>query len=91
MKQRSLESILQDLRRDALADETFPKMNFNQHRRQFLDRLRDTGWVASSKLPDTPQTVIALLRLEWIERRDNGSGTEYRITHTGLAELCMPR
>lgn len=79
---RSLEAILKDLRR---------KERFNQHRRQFLDGLRGAGWVASAKLPDTPKTVIALLRNGWIERRDTGTGTEYRITPTGLAELCMPR
>ncbi|TWB62927.1 uncharacterized protein DUF1330 [Bradyrhizobium sacchari] len=51
---------------------------FNQHHRQFLDRLRDLEWVANSKLEDRPKTKLTLIRNGWMERRSSETGIEYR-------------
>lgn len=82
----SLETILQDLRRK----ETH-RPRFNQHHRQFLDRLRDLDWTSCLKLPEAPRTKLALLRNGWIERRTSVDGVEYRMTDAGLAALNQPR
>ncbi|MBR1092040.1 hypothetical protein JQ621_31690 [Bradyrhizobium manausense] len=83
--QRSLKTILEELRERSSATA------FNQYHRQLLDRLRDGSWVTASRVPDAPGTKMTLLRNGWIERRDTPTGIEYRITQTGLAEVCMPR
>ncbi len=64
---------------------------FNQHHRQFLDRLRDLEWVASSKLDDRPGTKLTLVRSGWMQTRSSKAGVEYRITEAGLAALSRPR
>ena len=81
--ERSLETILGEVRRKHAAQEALPPV-FNQHHREFLDHLRNFQWVSSSKLPHKPRTEMALLRNEWIERRDTSAGIEYRITNIGL-------
>jgi hypothetical protein len=85
-KERSLEAILQDLRRQEKHG-----VVFNQYHRQFLNLLRDAGWTASTKLPNTPKATLTLLRNGWIERRARKDGAEYRITEVGLTELIRPR
>lgn len=80
--ERSLETILQDQKRSPV---------FNQYHRQFLNLLRDVDWIASTKLPDTPRTTLALLRNGWIERRSTKTGIECRMTEAGLRELYQPR
>lgn len=89
--ERSLETILQELRAKARVREALPKTKFNQYHRQFLDQLRHGDWVASAKLPDTPKAKLTLLRNGWIETRGTTSVAEYRITPSGLAEVCRPR
>ncbi|MET4315709.1 hypothetical protein [Bradyrhizobium sp. RT4b] len=84
--ERSLETMLQDIRRQEKRSPIF-----NQYHRQLLDPLRDRDWVSSSKLPDHPGTIIALLRNGLLERRSTDEGVEYRMTEAGLAELSRPR
>lgn len=81
----SLEAALEDVRRKHAVDP--PPVKFTQNHREFLDRLRNRHWVSSSQLPDKPRTKITLLRNEWIERRNEASSVEYRITEAGLAAL----
>jgi hypothetical protein len=42
-------------------------------------------------VPDTPTTILTLLRNGWIERRATKDGVEYRITEVCLTELSRPR
>jgi hypothetical protein len=84
--ERPLETMLKDIRREEKR-----RPLFNHYHRQFLDRLRDRGWVSSLKLPDSPGTALALLRNGWMERRSTGKGVEYRMTEAGLLELSRPR
>ena len=81
---RSLETILQDLRRQE------KPVIFNQYHRQFLNLLRDVDWIASTKL-SAPQNY-ACPAAKWMDRAAlNKDGVEYRITELGLAELSQPR
>ena len=84
--ERSLKRTLRDIRKRARRHSFF-----NQHHRQFLDRLRDFAWVASSKLEDRPKTKLTLIRNGWMERRSSETGIEYRITEAGLVALTQPR
>lgn len=88
---RTLETVLQEPRGEARVQEELPKIRFNQHHRQFLNHLRGAGWVPSAKLPATPMARLTLLRNGWIETRNTATGPEYRITQTGLDEVCRPR
>jgi hypothetical protein len=90
-RHRSLETTLEDIRRKHRAAAAMHMPTFNQHHRQFLDRLRSTDWVRSSGLPEAPKTKLALLKNGWMERRDTLAGAEYRITKAGLAEVSLPR
>jgi hypothetical protein len=60
---RSLETILQDLRRQE------KPVIFNQYHRQFLNLLRDAIGSPARSCPDTRRTTLTLLRNGWIERR----------------------
>jgi hypothetical protein len=86
MATMELETILQDRRRQERHS-----VVLNQYHRQFLNILRDADWIACLKLPDTPRTILTLLRNGWIERRATKDGVEYRITEVGLTELSRPR
>jgi hypothetical protein len=63
----------------------------NQYHRRFLNLPRDANWIASTKLPDTPTTALALLRSGRIKRRSTKEGVEYRMTKVGLSELNRRR
>ena len=84
--ERSLEAILQDVRRRAKHNSIF-----NQHHRKYLDLLRDRDWVPGSRLPEAPKVTAVLLRNIWLEQRSTEAGLEYRMTEAGLAELSRPR
>jgi hypothetical protein len=58
-KERSLEAILQDLRRQEKHG-----VVFNQYHRQFLNLLRDAGWTASTKLPNTPKPPLLFCEMD---------------------------
>ena len=56
----------------------------NHTERQFMQWLRGAGWVKSTALPDSPRTIVNLLRKGWIERAQTAAGTAYRLTAEGL-------
>src|SRR5262245_36858467 len=90
-EERSLEAILKELRRKAAGAETPRKASFNSRHGQFIDRLRSGDWISVSKLPDNSSMRRTLVQNGWIERRTATTGVEYRITKSGLAELCLQR
>jgi hypothetical protein len=84
--EHSLEEILRSLR-----EQVKRRSTFDQHHRQFLDRLRHLEWVKSSKLDDRPKSKQSLLANGWMESRSSVAGIEYRITEAGLAVFTRPR
>lgn len=52
----------------------------NHPRRQYLQGLRDGGWVPASELPGKPRLRQTLLDLGWIECDGVGPGLRCRIT-----------
>jgi hypothetical protein len=62
----------------------------NHRERQFMQHLRDAGWVKVSTLPSSPRIIAALLAKDWIELRGSGREACYRITEKGLAAKMVP-
>jgi hypothetical protein len=62
----------------------------NHHERQFMQQLRDRGWVNAVELPDSRITLLRLLEKHWIESRETGRGLAYRITEEGMAAKKAP-
>lgn len=62
----------------------------NHRERQFMQRLRDRGWVNAIELPDNRITLQRLLEKRWIESQGAGKDLAYRITGEGLAAKKAP-
>lgn len=62
----------------------------NHRERQFMQGLRNRGWVNAVELPDVRVTIRGLVERRWIERRGEGPSLEYRITKEGMAAKTAP-
>jgi len=57
----------------------------NHIERQFMQHLRDRGWVNAVELPESRITLQRLLEKRWVESRGTGRDLAYRITEAGMA------
>jgi len=62
----------------------------NHRERQFMQELREAGWVRAIALPSSPRVIEGLLNKGWIEQRGTGGDLSYRITDKGLAAKTAP-
>ena len=57
----------------------------NHIERQFMQHLRDRGWVNAVELPESRTPLQRLLEKRWVESRGTGRDLAYRITEAGMA------
>jgi hypothetical protein len=62
----------------------------NHRERQYMQHLRNAGWVKAIMLPTSLRIVKGLLAKGWIERRGSGLELAYRMTDTGLEAKKAP-